>query len=391
MNSSFYRCIKCYFPNTKPSLYFDEEQVCNACNYQEYYDSKINWDKRLEKFQLLCKKIKFNKTSDYDCIIPVSGGKDSTYQTHLVTKIGNLNPLLVSFEPSYPTALGEYNLKNLTKKFKCDLIQLKKSQEVYKKISRVGFDIVGDHEWPNHVGIFAWPIQVASIYNIHAVFYGESTGLIGLGRKEDLENEKYIDRKWVEEHSGMNGLRLNDILSFEKTLKKENLTSYIYPDENILKEKKIESFFIGSYFKWDHQKIVNFIQKEYSWKKGDKPTEGDYDSFEDLDCGFMPIHQYFKFVKYGYSRATDHVSYEIRHGRMTKEKGKELIINSEGKIPRTYFKEFLDFLNIDEKYFLKIRNKFTNPILFKKNNNQEFLTDKNDDLIVEDNWLNSFN
>ena len=215
------------------------------------------------------------------------------------------------------------------------------------------------------MGIFAWPIQVASIHNIRTVFYGESTGLIGLGRKEDLEKEKYIDRKWVEEHSGMNGLRLNDILSFEKTLKKENLTSYIYPDENILKEKKIESFFIGSYFKWDHQKIINFIQKEYSWKKGDKPTDGDYDSFEDLDCGFMPMHQYFKFIKYGYSRATDHASIEIRLGRITRKKGLELVKKHEGRIPKKYLEEFLNEAEITKDEFIRICEKFTNKKLFK--------------------------
>ena len=387
----FFRCTKCYFPNTKPSLYFNEKNVCNACKYQVHYDNEINWDKKLQNFHELCKEIKNNKTSDYDCIIPVSGGKDSTYQTHLITKIGELKPLLVSFEPSRPTEVGKYNLNNLTKSFNCDLIQLKKSQETYKKLSRIGLDVVGDHEWPNHVGIFCWPVQIAFIHNIKTIFYGESTGIIGLGRWEELVNERIIDRKWVEEHSGMNGLRLNDILEFDKTIKKKDLTSYVYPDENLMKEKKIIPLFTGNYFKWDHQKIINFIEKEYSWKRDVKPTDGDYANFEDIDCGFMAMHQYFKFIKYGYGRATDHASYEIRHGRMTKEQAKELIINHEGKIPRTHFREFLDYLEIDEEYFIKIRNKFTNPILFKKGNDQELLMDKNNELILEDDWLKSFN
>ena len=387
----FFRCTKCYFPSTKPSLYFDKNQVCNACKYQLYYDKDINWDEKSQNFSDLCKEIKNNKTSDYDCIIPVSGGKDSTYQTHLITKIGNLKPLLVSFEPSRPTEVGKYNLNNLTESFNCDLIQLKKSKEIYKKLCRIGFDVVGDHEWPNHVGIFCWPIQMASKFNIETVFYGETPGLIGLGRWDELENQKIIDRSWVEEHSGMNGLRLNDILEFDKTIKKKDLSPYVYPDENIMKDQNINPLFTGNYFKWDHQTIISFIEKEYSWKKLDKPIDGDYAGFEDLDCGFMAMHQYFKFIKYGYSRATDHASYEIRHGRMTKEQAKEKIIKHEGKIPRTHFREFLDFLKIDEEYFIKIRNKFTNPILFKKGNNQELLMDKNNELILEDDWLKSFN
>jgi N-acetyl sugar amidotransferase len=387
----FFRCKKCYFPNTKPSLHFDEKKICFACKYTDYYEQEINWDEKLQNFYDLCKEIKKNKTSDYDCIIPVSGGKDSTYQTHLITKIGELKPLLVSFEPSFPTEVGEYNLNNLSHSFDCDLIQLKKSKETYKKLAKIGFDVVGDHEWPNHVGIFAWPIQIALMHNIKVLFYGESQGLIGLGRWDKLVNQRLIDREWVEEHCGMNGLRLTDILEFDKTIKKEDVIPYSYPDEKLLNKKKIRPLFTGNYFHWDHQKIIDIIEKEYSWKRADKPTDGDYANFEDIDCGFMPIHQYFKFIKYGYGRATDHASYEIRHGRMTKQEAKKLIANHEGKIPRTYFKEFLDFLNISEEYFIKIRNKFTNPVLFKKDNNQELMMDKNGELILEDDWLNSFN
>ena len=156
-------------------------------------------------------------------------------------------------------------------------------------------------------------------------------------------------------------------------------------------KKKIRPLFTGNYFHWDHQKIIKLIEKEYSWKRADKPTDGDYGDFEDIDCGFMPMHQYFKFIKYGYGRATDHASYEIRHGRMTKQEAKKLILNHEGKIPRTYFNEFLNFLDISEEHFIKIRNKFTNPVLFKKDNDQNLMMDKNGELILEDDWLNSFN
>tara|TARA_B100000579_G_C22782844_1_gene830269 strand:- start:191 stop:1363 length:1173 start_codon:yes stop_codon:yes gene_type:complete len=386
----FYRCKKCFFPNTKPSLHFDENNVCLACKYTDYYEKEIDWDQKLENFYELCKDIKKNRTSDYDCIIPVSGGKDSTYQTHLIAKIGELKPLLVSFEPSYPTEVGKYNLNNLPSKFNCDLLQLKKSKETYKKLAKIGFDVVGDHEWPNHVGIFAWPVQIAFTHNIKVLFYGESQGLIGLGRWDKLVSQKLIDREWVEEHCGMNGLRLTDVLEFDKSINKNDVIPYTYPDEKLLEEKKITPLFTGNYFKWDHQKIVDFIEKEYSWKRSKKPVDGDYGDFEDIDCGFMPMHQYFKFIKYGYARATDHASYEIRHKRMDKVKAKELIIGHEGKIPRTNFKEFLEFLDIDEEYFLKIRNKFTNPILFKKDNNHEFLVDDNGELIIEENWLRSF-
>ena len=113
---------------------------------------------------------KKGSNDNYDCTIAVSGGKDSTYQTYLITKTLGLKPLLLSFEPSYPTEVGKANLQNLVDTFGCDLIQLKKSLITYKKLARIGFDVVGDHEWPNHVGIFCWPIQMAAKLNISVNF-----------------------------------------------------------------------------------------------------------------------------------------------------------------------------------------------------------------------------
>ena len=154
-----------------------------------------------KQFQNLCSEIKSkNKNSNYyDCIIAVSGGKDSTYQTYLATKEGGLNPLLLSFEPSLPTEIGKKNLDNLKNSFDCDLVQLKKNLEVYKKLARIGFEVVGDHEWPNHVGIYTWPLKMASKLNINLILYGEPQGLIGQGRVSKLKEIKKINRNWVEE------------------------------------------------------------------------------------------------------------------------------------------------------------------------------------------------
>ena len=387
---NFFRCIKCLFPNTKPSLHFDSDGVCAACKFTSHHEKEINWDKRRESFDQICRKIKKETRGNYDCIIPVSGGKDSTFQTHIVTKIGGLKPLLVSFEPSYPTKIGKENLNNLTKTYGCDVIQLKKSETIYRKLAKAGFEIVGDHEWPNHVGIYSWPIRMALQMDIKPIFWGEDSGLIGLGRIDYLKRLEKYTRDWMEEHAGMNGLRLNDILEFDKTLSEKDVLPYKYPDKKIIKKKKLQSYITGRYFQWDSFKVREFI-KDYGWKEGKEKIEGDYGCWEDQDCGFMPMHQYFKFIKYGYWRATDHVSYEIRHKRMTKAEGKKLIIENEGKVPKKFFSEFLEFLSINEKEFIKIRDKFTNPVLFKQDKQDKYILSKNNiDLSLRDKWYNSF-
>lgn len=383
-----YRCKHCLFPSTKPDLHFDKNGICMACKFTEYHEA-IDWGKRKEEFFELVDKLKSKSNSGYDCIIAVSGGKDSTYQVYLITKVAGLKPLLVSFEPSYPTEIGKQNLQNMIDSFGCDLIQLKKSP-TYRKLARIGFDVVGDHEWPNHVGIYCWPMQMSLKLQIPLTFYGETRGLIGLGRWDTLVDRKEFTRDDVEQYVGMNGYRLTDMMEIDKSIKIKDALPYIYPKKEELDVFQIAAYSLGYFFRWDYKENIEII-KNYGWKTLDTNVEGTFGNLEDLDCGFMPIHQYFKFIKYGYARATDHACYEIRHGRMTKEQAKELIMEYDWRLPKRYFKEFLNFLNIDEDYFFKVVDRFTNPILFKKDNKGKLLRMWDDNLVLDKIWFDSFN
>ena len=390
MKKIFFRCKNCLFPSTKPDLHFDEKGVCMACKYVKHYKS-IDWQKRKEDFLKLIEKMQkdnINK-SNYDCTIGVSGGKDSTYQTYLITKVLGLKPLLLSFEPSFPTEVGKVNLENIVKAYGCDLIQLKKSP-TYKKLARIGFDVVGDHEWPNHVGIFCWPVQMASKLNIHANFLGEPNGLIGLGRWEAFlkEGAEELTRSDVEQYQGFNGYRISDMMQYDKSIKLKDVIPYIYPSKKDLNFVS-KTYMLGHFFQWDRKQIIELI-KGHGWKSNETHTEGTFTNYDSIDCGFMPIHQYFKFIKYGYGRATDHASYEIREGRMNKKQAKELIIEYDGKVPKKYFKEFLEFLDITEDHFYKTRDRFTNPVLFKKDDNDNFSYNNDKNLILNKTWYDSF-
>lgn len=387
---NFFRCKKCFFPSTKPDLHFNEEGICEACSYTDYYENEINWNKKKIEFIQLCNEIKSNNKSNYyDCVIAVSGGKDSTYQTYLAKEIGNLNPLLLSFEPSCQTDTGLKNLDNLRKNFDCDLLQLRKNENVYRKLAKIGFEVVGDHEWPNHVGIYTWPIKMALRMDINLILYGEPQGLIGQGRSKKLKEIETIDREWFEQYVGLVGLRPKDMLEFDKSLNIKNMYPYIFPEDGSFKEKKITPIFTGNYFKWDWNNVIIEMEK-VGWQRAPERSEGDYENIEDLDCGFQPIHQYFKFIKYGYARATDHASYQIRHGNMTKKQAKELIITYDHERPKKFFKEFLEFLSISEDKFFEIRDKFTNYQLFKTNNNSKLEKTKDNELILQDRWYKSF-
>ncbi len=385
----FFRCTKCLLPNTKPDLELQKGKQCGACNYTEYYN-KIDWKKRESEILKRIKKIKDNNkdSNAYDCTIAVSGGKDSTYQAYLVKEKLGLNALMLNFEPSYPTELGKKNLNNLRENFGFDLLELKKNTN-YRKLAKIGFDIVGDHEWPNHVGIYCWPLTVANQMKIPFTFYGEPRGIIGLGQESSFyePDVELVTRSFVEQYIGMNGFRLTDMIKYDPSLNLKELQPYIFPD-NL--SQNIVGIDLGHFFKWNFYDNIEII-KTYGWEEGGVNVEGTFKNIEDLDCGFMPYHQYFKYIKYGYGRSTDHASYQIRNSMLGKEKAKELIIDFDTKKPKKYFKEFIDFLDITEDQFYKKVDQFANKKLFKYDENKkEFIRDTNNDLIPNKMWMDSF-
>jgi len=386
-DKSFFRCNKCLLPNTKPDLFFDENGVCFACKYTDYYE-QIDWDQRRGEIDVIVdERCKVNN-SDYDCLIAVSGGKDSTYQVHLVTQVLGLKPLLVSFEPSFPTKVGRQNLQNMVDAYNCDLLQMRKSP-TYQKLSRIAFNVVGDHEWPNHVGIYCWPMQVAIKYDIPLIFYGEGGGLIGLGDWDVIANQKETTREFLDEYAGMNGYRLSDMLDLDRTINKKDVIPYVYPDREQLIKLGLKAYNLGYFFHWDVKKNIDVIS-EKGWVPNGSPVEGTFTNFEDIDCGFMPYHQYGKFIKYGYGRATDHASYEIRHGRMTKKEAVGYIQECEWRHPQKYYQEYLEFLGIDEATYFSVLDRYVNPILFERDSRNKITRIDGGSIKPEKIWYDSF-
>lgn len=187
----------------------------------------------------------------------------------------------------------------------------------------------------------------------------------------------------------MNGLRVSDMMEFDKTIKDKDVIPYRYPSADIIEKCGVTAHSMGYFFHWDFEHNRRVIKDE-GWKSASITPDGSFTNYEDIDCGFMPMHQYFKFIKYGYGRATDHASYEIRHGRMTKKEAKELIIEYDGNLPRQHFDDFLEFLKINESYFFDTVDRFSNPEIFKTNASGEFIRRWDDNLIKNKDWYKSF-
>ena len=369
-------CKRCLYPDTKPELEFNELGICSACTNYEWKQT-INWNEKKNELKKIFEKYRSKDGKNYDCIIPVSGGKDSTYQTYVIKEEFGLNPLVVNFHPLDQTMVGHENLENL-KRLGVDCIEFTANPNVYAKMAKFGLTELGDFQWPEHIGIFTIPVQIAVKYKIPLIIWGENPQL-EYGGPIKVSTREVLDREWNEKHGGyfLDKIRPQDMTKYGFEL--GDLKPYLYPSDESIRKVGVTGIFLGSYINWDIFKQLEFVKK-LGFKENDQMKEGTYDKWENLDVYFTVFHDYFKFLKYGFGRATDHSSIEIRYGRMAREEGLKLVKKYEGKIPKMYLKEFLKAAKITEEEFHKICDKFTNKDLFKKDENGNLIKDKDGNL-----------
>lgn len=379
MNTQFRYCKKCLFPETKPDLHFDEDGVCSACLAAESKNNGIDWNKREKDFNSIIDKFRLGKDEiGYDCLIPISGGKDSTYQAYFMKYICGMNPLCVCFETTRETELGRRNLENISK-MGIDVIHFKKNYNAYHSMVVEGFKRVGDEMWPNHIGIFTFPIIVATKFKIPLVIWGENSQQEYGGPLESIENNT-LTRRWLEEFGGLLGNRIQDMIGVDGLTAKD-LTPYFYPSDEELQKAGIISIFLGHYFFWDARKQLEIIKQHGFSVKEDGPVEGTYTNYENLDEEMHGLHDYLKFVKYGFGRATDHANIDIRNKRLTREQGLELVKKYDGKYPHKSISAFIEYSGLSKDDIDEIIDSYTNPILFKTNDDGVFEKDTDGNLI----------
>lgn len=374
-------CSECLLPSTKPHLFF-QDGICNACiNYKNRIE--VNYADRQKEFKKIVNQLKDMNTSGWDCVVPVSGGKDSTYQVIKILEFG-LKPLCVTSSTCDLSEIGRANLENL-KSLGVDLIEFSPNIKVRRKLNRAGLRIVGDIAWPEHVGIFTIPVNIALKFQISAIFWGENSQN-EYGGPESAINSNKLDRRWLEEFGGLIGLRVEDLIGTEE-ITREDLVPYFYPDENLLTERNITGYFLGHYFPWDG--LNNYLLSQaFGFKSFGQPVEGSMVDYENLDNFQHGIHDYFKFLKYGYGRATDQVSIHIRRKRITREDGLRIIEKHEGKFPKRYLgkkiEDILSEIDITLEEFHNLCEKFTNKKLFQQNKDGSLKRDSYGNLIKND-------
>ena len=311
----------------------------------------------------------------------VSGGKDSCYQAYTMKYEFGMNPLCVNFVPCEMTEVGLKNILFL-RDLGFDMVQIAANRQTYRRMARKGFFDLGDCCWPEHIGIFTAPIRTAVQYRIPLIIWGENSQF-EYGGPASKRDDNYLDRNWLEQFQ-MLGYRISDL--YEEGFDKKDLLTFEYPSDEDVKSIGVTGLYLGYYLKWQAYKHIDqMIALGWAPNPGDEPIEGAYSPYENLDCKWIGgLHDYMKFLKYGYGRATDQLCIEIRHGRMDRETAIRIVKDYEGKVPKKYLPDFLRFIGCSEKEFCDALDRFTNKKIFITDEKGHFVRDNNGDLIKRD-------
>lgn len=365
-------CTHCVMPDTKPDLSFDLEGVCNACrNYEGR--TEIDWAARKRELLQVLEQYRSPDGSNWDCVVPVSGGKDSTYQVIRMLQLG-MNPLCVTSTTCHLSALGRANIENL-KSLGVDYIEFSPNPKVRAKMNRLGLMEVGDISWPEHVGIFTIPVQVAVRYRVPLIVWGENSQH-EYGGPAMAVKDRHLTRRWLEEFGGLLGLRVSDLEHLG--IERRQLIPYTYPSDQDLAESGVTGIFLGYFLPWDGYSNALLAQAN-GFRTLEHTVEGSVVNYENLDNYQTGIHDYFKFLKFGFGRATDIACLHIRRGRISREDGLAMVRAHDGKFPWTYLDkplaEILEPLELSVEEFISICDRFTNRKIFKTDSRGNLVKD----------------
>lgn len=327
-------------------------------------DNAIDWKAKANEFNTLIDKHRSKNGMRYDCIVPVSGGKDSVFQTHAMKVIHRMNPLAVTFDQFDASDISRHNL-DVLRSIGVDHIHFTLNPKIVKQLVRKGFEIVGDPHWVNHVGIFSIPMNIAVKFNIPLLIWGEQPQF-EYGGPENSREKMVLDKRWRQEFGGMRGFREEDMVCTDISM--SDLKALLWPATEDINRVGVMGVFYGYFFKWNAREHIK-ISEQYGWKHLPIPWDGSWLDYENVDMKFIDIREHLKWVKYGYGRTTDQVNIDIRNGVLSRSEAIKIVNERDGKYSKEHKQEFCEFIEISEDKFDKIIDSFVNTDIFDRDIN----------------------
>ncbi len=356
-------CKTCLMPDTRPRITFDEEGICNACRTAAER-TEIDWDARRQKFLDLVEP--HRGKGPYDCVVPWSGGKDSSAIAYRIKYEFGLNPLLVTFSPLIPSEIGVHNREELLK-LGFDHVMVRPNQFVARKLARRFFLERGNPKVAWDAGVNAIPVQVAMRYNIPLIFYAEHGESEYGGRVLNEKSRQIRDLTEVLEHQiGDHPLNWGD-----DEIAERDLEPYLYPDIEDVERVGIKALYFAYFFPWNVYENYELIRSKCDFRTAPGGrSQGTFTDFDSLDDKIDDLYYHLQYIKFGFGRASRDASRQIYRGLMTREEGLDTALKYDGEFPSTYFPDVLEYLGMSETEFTETVDLHRNSELWVREGNQ---------------------
>lgn len=360
-------CSRCILPDTRPGLQIGSDGVCSACtSHGRRVD--VDWSARADRFRDVVAQARSRERS-YDCLIPVSGGKDSTWQTVTCLEAG-LHPLAVTWRPPGRTQLGEVNLRNLVE-LGVDHVDFSINPRVERAFTLRAFERYGSTALPMHMAIFNVPLAVAARYDVQLVVWGEDSAVEYSG--EDAQRTSFrLDSEWVRQYGVVHGTTAGDWVS--EGLSRQDLTPYFGPSDEELREKGIEAVFLGWFFEWDPTVTAATAEAHGFRSRQEGARTGLYEH-TDVDDEFISLHHWMKWFKFGFTRTYDNLALEIRNERLTRDEAIDELRRRGDETPREDIEAFCRWVGMEQDRFFAIAEGFRNHDIWTRRNGTWMIDD----------------
>ena len=357
-------CKNCTISNQRPRISFNEFGICSACQFAIYKKEKIDWVSRENELRELCDKHR-KSNGQYDVIVPCSGGKDGGFVAHQLKYVYGMNPLTVTWAPHIPTNIGRKNLDAFIDSG-FDNILGTPNGKVHRLLTKLSFMHLGDPFQPFIYGQTNFPLKVAVQNNVSLIMYGEN-GEVEYGG--NMKNAFKPTRE-IQDHDKhyFSGLPPEFWVSYG--ISEKDLYPYKAPSYEAIMKNNTEIHFMGYYKYWDPQENYYYCVENTSFSANDERSEGTYSKYASLDDKLDGFHYYLAYIKFGIGRATSDTAHEIRDGKISKEEGIQLVKKFDREFPKKYFREFLEYCDIDEDIFWKVIDSWRSEHIWTRENNE---------------------
>jgi N-acetyl sugar amidotransferase len=340
-------CIRCCTPETQEGVTFDDMGICTACRSSEE-KMHIDWSEREKDLRRILDEAKEKSGANYDCILPISGGKDSFFQAHVLVNVYKMKPLAVTFSHNWFSETGFYNLQLCLEVFNLDHLQFTPARGLVNKLARKSLGVIGDSCWHCHSGVGAFPLQVATKFKIPLLIWGESISEND-GRSSYQCQAMKFDRDYFNKVSA----KLTAEEMVDSNISEKDIHPFKLPSYQEIDQTGVWGIHLGDYIFWDEERQTEFIRDTYGWRETE--MEGAYKGYKSAECIMAGMHDFTCYLKRGFGRATWQASVDVRNGLISRKEGFELVKKHDQERPGA-LDYYMSITGFSEEEFYKYIN-----------------------------------